>query len=82
MSNATELLGTSIGLGGAKIINDTNRHNGKYRVIHALADTVFDEFVDSTLTGTITGITIKQGTSIGGHVTTIKLISGTIIAYE
>ena len=82
MSNGVELLNTSIGLGGSKVISDTARHSGKWKVIHILADTIFNEYTDSVMSGNFLGVTIKQGTTLGGDISVIKLTSGTIICYE
>lgn len=82
MSNSSELLGLSIGLGGSQVANDTARYTDRYKLIHVLADAVFDEYTDSKMAGSILGITIKQGTTIGGDITSFKLTSGTVIAYK
>jgi hypothetical protein len=82
MGNPSELLNVQIGLGGSKVINDTDRHTGKWKVVTALADAVIDEYEDSKMTGSLSGITLKQGASVAGLVTVIKLTSGTVIAYE
>lgn len=82
MSNSSELLSTGIGLGGSQVISDNERYNGKWKVITAITDIVIDEYVDSKMTGTVVGLTIKQGDSLGGSITSIKLISGSAILYQ
>jgi len=82
MSRANELLTTSIGLGGSQLVKDTARYLGKWKIFTALTDCVIDEYTDSFMTGDLSGVTIKQGDSIGGNITVVKLTSGTALLYE
>lgn len=79
----TELLNLQLGQTISEYINDTVAHNGKWRLIHVLNDTVFTTLTDSKVNGNdIVGDSIKQGTVLGGDFTAIKLTSGIVKAYS
>lgn len=84
MASAVELLGTNIGIRGSYVISDgdTERHSSKgWKVAHALTDVVIDEWIDGKMTGSLSGVTLKQGDKIGCNVTIVKLIPGTLVLY-
>lgn len=78
--NDVESLG--IGYGGSRVIKDTDRYAGKWKKITVLSAVTFAEYEDATQTGDITGFAIAAGITLTGNITTVRLTSGTIIAYE
>ena len=65
----------------AKIINDTDTHTGRFACICALQDSVINTLVAENITGDLTGLQFKSNTTIAGVITSVKLDSGTVIAY-
>lgn len=77
-----EIGNITAGQGPKDIISDTNTHTGNWVVLHAVTDVVFDTLVDSTInSGSMNGKTLYAGQVYFGDVTSIKLTSGTLIAY-
>jgi hypothetical protein len=68
---------------GSDFFNDTTSRDGKWNKIQVLANTVFTTLTDATRGGTAVGaFSFPAGTVFTGQFTTIKLASGTIIAYR
>tara|TARA_Y100001951_G_C11118377_1_gene171394 strand:- start:345 stop:572 length:228 start_codon:yes stop_codon:yes gene_type:complete len=65
----------------AKIINDTDAHTGRFGKIVALQDSVINTLVAENITGDLTSLQFKSTAEIGGVITSVKLDSGTVIAY-
>ena len=65
----------------AKIINDTDAHTGRFGKIVALQDSVINTLVAENITGDLTLLQFKSTAEIGGVITSVKLDSGTVIAY-
>ena len=65
----------------AKIINDTDAHTGRFGKIVALQDSVINTLVAENITGDLTDLQFKSNTAIEGVITSVKLDSGTVIAY-
>ncbi len=66
----------------AKIINDTNTHTGRFGCIKPLQDSVINTIQGPNILGDTTSINLKNQTFIEGVITSIKLDSGTVIAYR
>ena len=66
----------------AKIITNTSVHTGRFVKLTALVDTVIYTLGSEILTGTRTSITLKHNVSLEFDMTSIKLDSGAVIAYE
>lgn len=70
-------------MGGFDVITDTSAHSGNWGIFHALEDTVISAITFTTpTTGSITGRTIKGGDRVYGYFNSIKLTSGSGIAYR
>ena len=56
---------------------------GDFRWIQFLADTEIDAILSTNLTdiGALDGVTIGAGIGIGGHFTSVAIVSGLVIAY-
>ena len=65
----------------AKIINDTSAHTGRFGCIKALQDSVINTLVAENISGDLTDLQFKSNTAIEGVITSVKLDSGTVIAY-
>ena len=65
----------------AKIINDTAAQTGRFGCIKALQDSVINTLVAENITGDLTSLQFKSNTAIEGVITSVKLDSGTVIAY-
>ena len=65
----------------AKIINDTDAHTGRFGCIKALQDSVINTLVAENISGDLTDLQFKSNTAIEGVITSVKLDSGTVIAY-
>ena len=65
----------------AKIINDTAAHTGRFGKIVAIQDSVINTLVAENITGDLTSLQFKSNTAIEGVITSVKLDSGTVIAY-
>ncbi|BAQ92399.1 hypothetical protein [uncultured Mediterranean phage uvMED] len=65
----------------AKIIDDQATHTGRFQCVKALEDTVIHTLVSENITGTKSAVTINSNCSIEGVITSIKLTSGSVIAY-
>ena len=66
----------------AKIITNTSVHTGSFKIITALEDTVIHTLGSEVLTGTNTSITLNSNVSLEFDMTSVKLTSGSVIAYE
>ena len=66
----------------AKIITNTSVHTGRFVKLTALVDTVINTLGSEILTGTSSAITLKHNVSLEFDMTSIKLDSGAVIAYE
>ena len=66
----------------AKIITNTSTHSGNFKKITALENTVIHTLGSEVLTGTSTSITLNSNVSLEFDMTSVKLTSGSIIAYE
>ena len=66
----------------AKIITNTSVHTGSFKKITALEDTVIHTLGAEVLTGTNTSITLNSNVSLEFDMTSVKLTSGSVIAYE
>ena len=65
----------------AKIINDTSAHTGRFGCIKALQESVINTLDAENITGDLTSLQFKSNTAIEGVITSVKLDSGTVIAY-
>lgn len=74
------LLAVGLGQYGADTIADTDTHSGGWAALQALTDVVFNAVTESSATGTLAGVTLKQGSVLVGTFTSIKLTSGTLRA--
>ena len=66
----------------AKIITNTSVDTGSFKKITALEDTVIHTLGSEVLTGTSTSITLNSNVSLEFDMTSVKLTSGSVIAYE
>ena len=66
---------------GGELITDTAAHTGRFGCIKALQDSVINTLVAENITGDLTGLQFKSNTAIEGIITSVKLDSGTVIAY-
>ena len=66
----------------AKIITNTSTHSGNFKKITALENTVIHTLGSEVLTGTSTSITLNSNVSLEFDMTSVKLTSGSVIAYE
>ena len=65
----------------AKIINDTATHTGRFGKIVALQDSILT-LQSPNINGDLTSIQFNTNRPIEGVITSIKLDSGTVIAYR
>ena len=65
----------------AKIINDTATHTGRFGKIVALQDSIIT-IEGSNISGDLTSLQFNTNRPIEGVITSIKLDSGTVIAYQ
>ena len=66
----------------AKIIKDTNAHNGRFGKVLALEDSVIAVLLSENIDGATTTITLNANCSLEGVITRVKLTSGSVIAYR
>tara|TARA_B100001778_G_scaffold331374_1_gene335662 strand:+ start:160 stop:381 length:222 start_codon:yes stop_codon:yes gene_type:complete len=66
----------------AKIITNTSVHTGNFKKITALEDTVIHTLGSQVLTGTSASITLNSNVSLEFDMNSVKLTSGSVIAYE
>ena len=66
----------------AKIINDTAAHTGRFGKVGALQDSVINTLAAENITGDLTSLQFKSTAEICGVITSVKLDSGTVIAYS
>tara|TARA_R100001443_G_scaffold9790_2_gene19426 strand:+ start:3067 stop:3297 length:231 start_codon:yes stop_codon:yes gene_type:complete len=66
----------------AKIINDTNAHTGRFGKVVALNNAVLNTVVAENINGDLTAINLNATAEICGVITSVKLDSGTVIAYS
>lgn len=86
----TVINGTSMAFGEADLITDTTLHEGDYRAIQFLEDTVFETLTctDTTLNGAGNPVASDWGTFSKGdapllrNFTGIKLTSGKVLAHK
>ena len=65
----------------AIIITDTAAHTGRFGKVHCLTDAEAT-FVAENITGDLTSLQFKSTAEICGVITSVKLDSGTVIAYS
>jgi hypothetical protein len=65
----------------AKIINDTATHTGRFGKIVALQDSIIS-IAGPNISGDLTSLQFNTNRPIEGVITSIKLDSGTVIAYR
>jgi hypothetical protein len=87
LHNLTPIEAANIDYGqnGATFFNDTVSRNGEWRAIYHLAATVYTTLTSGlTVDGSTFPSTVSfpAGTWLYGHFTTIRLASGTAIAYK
>lgn len=64
-------------------IADTATYTGNFVAIQALtATTLASATVSTSIRGTLTGLVIPAGFTLRGYFTTVKLTSGTCVAYN
>ena len=63
------------------IITDTNAHTGRFGKIVAIQHSVINTLVAENITGDLTGLQFKSTAEICGVITSVKLDSGTVVAY-
>ena len=68
-------------LPSCQIINDTDAHTGRFGCIQAIKDSEIATLVAENITGDLTSLQFKSNTAIEGVITSVKLDSGTVIAY-
>jgi len=66
----------------AKIITNNSTHTGSFKKITALENTVIHTLGSEVLTGTSTSITLNSNVSLEFDMNSVKLTSGSVIAYE
>ena len=66
----------------AKIVKDTNTHNGRFGKIVALEDTVLHSFTAQNADGASSTITLNSSCELEIIITQFKLTSGSVIAYR
>ena len=66
----------------AKIISNTSTHTGNFKKITALENTVIHTLGSEVLTGTSTSVTLNSNVSLEFDINSVKLTSGSVIAYE
>ena len=68
---------------GSTFFDDTTSRSGTWHAILIVEDTVFTTITDTTRDGSVVGAKVfPAGEIICGHITTIKLASGSCIAYK
>ena len=66
----------------AKIINDTATHTGRFGKIVALQNSIINTLESPNISGDLTSLQFNTNRPIEGIITSIKLDSGTVIAYQ
>jgi hypothetical protein len=71
---------------GGVYLSGTENSTAKFRVIHALTDTVIDGFNGTNIVSTSTGLpinslTLKANMVVGGQFDGVSLASGSVICY-
>ena len=66
----------------AKILTGTSVHSGKFAKIVALEDTVINTLTSDVITGTLSSVNLGKNVAIELDVLSIKLSSGSVIAYS
>jgi hypothetical protein len=71
------------GQGGGIVISDSGTYTGNFRWIQGITDFEIYDIVSNNISNTagLTGLTVPAGVGIGGKFTSIKLTSGSAIAY-
>jgi hypothetical protein len=87
LANMADLAESSLGGKGLVVIADTALHTATscYCAIEVLTDAVIEAYtVDASapITGTLTGVTFTAGKWLYGKFLTLKLTSGTLLAYH
>ena len=72
----------SFGQSGATVVTNTDTTAGDFCAIQVLAEANFSAITWPELTGTLTGFAIPAGTVIYGQITSFKLASGKVLAYN
>tara|TARA_R100001510_G_C7599922_1_gene166848 strand:+ start:199 stop:420 length:222 start_codon:yes stop_codon:yes gene_type:complete len=65
----------------AKILTGTAVHSGNFGRIVALEDTVINTLTSDVISGTLSGVNLSSNVSIDLDILSIKLDSGSVIAY-
>lgn len=80
---------TAMGQLGSDFISDTAAHTGSWGIIYCISACTFTTLTSgdrptgtAVMTGTLTSISLAAGMSIHGYFTTIRLASGSVIAYN
>lgn len=81
--SSQEVLNIAQGAFGYDIIDDTDTHTGDWGFVKALTDATFDVVLDDALlSGNWNSRTLSRGDSFWGKITSVKLTSGTLLAYR
>lgn len=76
-------LNLGLGLGGWDYITDTDTHDGDWVAVQALGGAAKINSLSAGNSDTITGdVSLGQDATIVGPITSIKLSSGSVIAYK
>lgn len=70
------------GEGGGRIIDDTKSYDGEFSFLYPLTDCVIEKIVLPDFKGKLNGVTLKAGIPFSGYCTTVKLVSGILVAYN
>jgi len=71
------------GMLGGNYIADTSTHTGTWTTIDCVTDTVFDSSTVCNIAGlAASNATFPAGKQLFGNFTTVKLTSGSVIAYQ
>ena len=66
----------------AKIIANTQAHNGRFGKVLALEDSVIEVLLSENIDGATSNVTLNANCSLEGVITRVKLTSGSVIAYR
>jgi len=80
--NSPELLSTSLGQGGSTFDSGTTGVSGKWKLLYAVTSSVIAAIDIQNMTGSLAGVTLAQGTTIGGDIRAVRLTSGSVVLYE
>ena len=71
-----------LGQNGSTVFDDTTSRDGKWFAIQIVEEAQFTTLSDASMTGDATGMVFAAGILIFGSFTTIRLASGSAIAYK